>query len=118
MFNQKYWVFYDALYRSFTFGLASFFIIIGIVKFEHDKMINMHRAFLMLGEASYSLYLLHLPVVVASAKILSLANIRDAILIHIVMFVVIGLTCLVSVYFYKWIEKPLIDKMNLFFVKK
>jgi exopolysaccharide production protein ExoZ len=118
LYNQRLWILFEPLYRSFTFGLASFFIITGIVRYEISRKINVHNVLLLLGEASYSLYLLHLPIIVAGLKVFSLLNIKGTVSIHIAMFALVAAICLLSVYFYRWVEKPLINKLNAFFSEK
>jgi exopolysaccharide production protein ExoZ len=102
----------DLYLRVVLFGPASFFIITGIVKFELNNKINVHNLFLKLGEASYSLYLIHLPVMVAFVKIIAGFHIQNILILHGTMLLVTAFICYTSILFYKFVEKPMISKLN------
>ena len=104
--------------RVILFGPASFFIITGLVKYELGNRIKVPAVFTDLGAASYSLYLLHLPVLVACIKIIAKFNIHSPWLLHVLVFMVIAFICFVSILFYKFAEKPLIDKLNSLYKDK
>ncbi len=110
--NRQFIVVNDIFNRVILFGIPAFFIIVGLVKFELHKSIEVHNIFLLLGEASYSLYLLHLPILVAFTRIIARSGITNSVEIHILLFVAIVMICFVSILFYKWIEKPIISKLN------
>ena len=98
--------------RVILFGVPSFLIITGVVKYELNKKIKVPGILLSLGEASYSLYLLHLPLIVAAVKIISKANITGNISIHFLLLLIICIICYGSILFYKFVEKPIISKLN------
>lgn len=98
--------------RVIFFGIPSFFIITGLVKYELINKIRVHNIFLLLGEASYSLYLIHLPLVVASFKILSKFNMRNNIFIHCIIILIVCIICYASILFYKFVERPIIARLN------
>ena len=102
----------DLYQRVLLFGPASFFIITGVVKFELNKKVNVHSLLLKLGEASYSLYLLHLPLMVAFVKIITKFNIQNTAILHGLMILLIVFICYTSILFYKFVEKPMISKLN------
>ena len=110
--NNGYGIVSNSFNRVVLFGIPSFFIIVGLVRFELGKTMDIHSILLSLGEASYSLYLLHLPIIVACLKIMEKLNIQNNIVLHLLLFALIIFICLASVLFYKWIEKPLINKLN------
>ncbi|MEO7561801.1 MAG: acyltransferase [Ferruginibacter sp.] len=104
----------DFYLRVLLFGPASFFIITGLVKLELTQKLNIHNLLLKLGEASYSLYLLHLPLVVAFVKILVKFNFKNIVVLHGLLILVIVFICYISILFYKFVEKPLTRKLTSF----
>jgi peptidoglycan/LPS O-acetylase OafA/YrhL len=98
--------------RVILYGIPSFFIITGIVRYELNKSIKVHNLFVSLGEASYSLYLIHLPVVVAGIKIISKLNLQSGIAKYTLLIILVAAICAGSILFFKWIEKPVIDRLN------
>lgn len=110
--NQGFYLLPDSFNRVLFFGIPSFLIVTGLVKYELSKNIRVHNILLSLGEASYSLYLLHLPLVVAGIKIIARFNIENNIILHGLLFLLIGIICFASILFYKWVEKSLINKLK------
>jgi exopolysaccharide production protein ExoZ len=98
--------------RVVVFGIPAFLIITGLVKLELSRNIIVHNILLSLGEASYSLYLIHLPLVVAGIRIISRSNIENIFTLHMLLLLLTGIICFVSLNFYKWIERPIITKLN------
>ena len=110
--NEGFYLSADSFNRVVLFGIPSFLLITGLVKYELSKNITVHNVLLSLGEASYSLYLLHLPLVVAGIRIIARFNIENNIILHGLLFVLIGIICFTSILFYQWVEKPLIRRLN------
>lgn len=100
------------LNRVLLFGIPSFLIILAVVKLEQSKTIRMHNIFLHLGDASYSIYLLHLPVVAAFFKLTARFNIDNAAVLFILSCLLIVAVCAAGIFIYHKIEKPLIKKLN------
>lgn len=101
-----------ALNRVLLFGFPSFLIILAVVKLELSKAIRMHNIFLYLGDASYSIYLLHLPVVAAFFKVTNKINIDNAAVLFLLSCLLIVMVCAGGIFIYQKIEKPLIEKLN------
>lgn len=101
--------------RVIMFGVPSFFIIAGLVKYELLKATNIHNVLLILGEASYSLYLLHLPLIAISFKLLAKFQMQSAVGLHFIILLLVVIISALSMYFFKLIEKPLINALNAFF---
>ena len=112
--DYGYWLINNSFNRVVFFGIPSFFIITGIATFELSRPVKVHNVLLKLGEASYSLYLLHLPFVAAAVKIISKLNIQNNSLLHVLLFLLIIMICYCSVLFFKFIEKPVINRLNTF----
>ncbi|MEO6540819.1 MAG: acyltransferase [Ferruginibacter sp.] len=94
------------------YGIPSFFIIIGFVRYELDHDIKVPRPLVWLGEASYSLYLIHLPVLVAAMILFNKLKLPSSFAVHAAAFAFIVIICAASILFFKWVEKPMIDKLN------
>jgi exopolysaccharide production protein ExoZ len=114
LYNKGYNVVSNGFNRVLLFGIPSFFIITGIVKYELTHKINVHNFLLKLGEASYSLYLLHLPLVVAAIKIIGKLGLQNAVIIHCLLIFIVAAICCFSILFFNCIEKPVISKLNSF----
>jgi peptidoglycan/LPS O-acetylase OafA/YrhL len=100
------------LLRMLCFGIPSFILIVGIVSYEINFKVKVNKIFLLLGEASYSLYLIHLPLVVAFAKLYPKLKIQNDLIFHLLFLVLIFLICFISILVFRFIEKPIIAKLN------
>ena len=98
--------------RVVLFGIPSFFIVTGVVKYELSNKVYVSKVFLDLGNASYSLYLLHLPLIAAACKMMMILKINNSLLQQIVLLIIIYIICYASIVFYKLIEKPVIAKLH------
>jgi peptidoglycan/LPS O-acetylase OafA/YrhL len=99
-------------YRVILFGFPSFLLILSLVKMELSNKIRVKNIFLYLGDASYSIYLIHLPLIAAFYKIMAKLHISNTpvlILLSCLLFVIV---CFVGMIIYKKIEMPLINKLN------
>ncbi len=110
--NFNYVLVNNTFNRVILFGIPSFLFITGLVKYELTNKIKVHSIFLLLGEASYSLYLIHLPVLVASFKILEKFNVSNNLVIHCIILLMVCIICYASIIFYKFVEKPIITRLN------
>lgn len=98
--------------KVILFGIPSAMILSGLVKLELNREFKPYRFLVQLGEASYSLYLLHLPILAAGLVIFQKLSIENNILLHILLLGWIFVICIISLLFFKKIEKPLIGKLN------
>lgn len=110
--DHKYYLSNTAFDRIVFFGVPSFLIIIGLVKYELNTKLNIHNILLSLGGASYSLYLLHLPLLAAGIKMIARVNIQNNAILQLLLLIIVVIICYGSILFYKWIERPLINKLN------
>ncbi len=110
--NANYVFVNSTFNRVIVFGIPAFLIITGLVKYELANKIKVYTIFLLLGEASYSLYLIHLPLVAAAYKILFKFNVNDNIVIHCIIILIVFTVCYCGILFYKFVEKPIITKLN------
>lgn len=102
-----------ALNRVLLFGVPSFLVILSVVKLELNRTVKMHGLFLQLGDASYSIYLFHLPVVAAFFKMSSIYEITDPLTLLLMSCMLIVIICVAGIFIFNKIEKPLIRKLNL-----
>ena len=103
--------------RVIFFGIPAFLLIAGVVSYEINFKVKTHNLFLRLGEASYSLYLMHLPVIAAFVKLYPKLNIENAFVYNLLFLLVITIVCFISVLFFRIIERPIIAKLNAGFKK-
>jgi peptidoglycan/LPS O-acetylase OafA/YrhL len=101
-----------ALNRVLLFGFPAFLIILSVVKLELSSTIKMHNIFLNLGDASYSIYLIHLPIVAAFYKIVPKFNITNGWILTALSILVFIAVCKAGIIIYHTVEKPLIKKLN------
>ena len=104
--------------RIIQFGVPSFLVILGVVKYELTHEVRVAKVFLLLGESSYSLYLLHLPVIAACTKLIVKFNITNGLMIQLLLISVIIAICWGATIFYKLIERPVMLKLNVLMSKK
>jgi peptidoglycan/LPS O-acetylase OafA/YrhL len=116
--NNGYSVLPNNFHRVILFGIPSLLLLSGVVALELNKPVRVSRSILLLGEASYSLYLIHLPLVAATAVLIKKLPVSNNLLLQSVMFFSIVLICGGSVLFHQKIEKPLTDRLNRLFGNK
>ena len=110
--NLDYYLFRNGFDRVIIFGIPSFCILLGVVRLELNKQYCIHNFLLYLGEASYSLYLIHLPLIVAAIKIIAKFKISNNLILQLLAVFLIIMICIISIIFFKKIENPLINKLN------
>lgn len=113
LFSNNRLVFFNNDYnRVLMFGFPSFLIILAVVKYELAVSIKVNKLFSQLGDASYSINLFHLPIVVAFYKIMVKLNVTNHLLTVIFSLGLFFFICLMGVFIYKKIESPLIKWLN------
>ena len=98
--------------RILLFGLPSFLLILALVKYEMSTKIVIPSLFIKLGDASYAIYLFHLPLVAAFFKImvkLNIINFTEILLL--IVFLIVGI-CYIGIIIFKKIEIPIISWLN------
>lgn len=94
-------------FSTLSYGLGATLLILGGVVLETNSALRMPSALIFLGEASYSIYLIHFPALSGFAKLsvkLKAWNIPDE-----AIFVVVALGGVaVGIIFYLVVEKPLV----------
>jgi peptidoglycan/LPS O-acetylase OafA/YrhL len=91
------------------YGIGSFFMIVGFAQMEISKGLNPPDILLLLGEASYSLYLVHFPVISVCAK---LAHQIDGKYLRLPVgfcFIFVTLAAIAAgLVFHRYVEVPLV----------
>lgn len=104
--------------REFTFGLVAALLIFASTSVDLTDSIKVPPLLSFLGDASYSIFLTHGPLVSIATKLIVKANlgrIYDNFLSQILLFL---LTVIVGCLFYSVIEKPLTEYLRKNIVEK
>jgi exopolysaccharide production protein ExoZ len=98
----------DSFQRVLTFGLPSGFILLALLNLEKDGIISFPKIFLMLGDASYALYLIHFPMMLLMNKIPQMLGYKFTATQEINYSYLIIISIVITSFFvHKWIEKPI-----------
>ncbi|MEC4983560.1 MAG: acyltransferase [Oscillatoria sp. PMC 1068.18] len=105
--------------RVFFSGIPCFIMLIGAASLDINKGIDVPNFVNYLGDASYSIYLIHSPIISALAQIaakLNLVNlIGNSLIINLLIGTVsVGAGCI----FYSIVEKPVVELLRQRIVKK
>lgn len=100
------------LLRLILFGIPSFIIVVALAALEFHKPVVLNNIYISLGDASYSLYLLHLPILAATSKVISRFNFENGFIIHAIFLFSIAFLSLLSIIFYKYVERPTVLKLG------
>ena len=92
--------------------LCSTLIMLGLVEMERSQGIRASAILRFLGDSSYSLYLVHFPVLDILIKISYSANLGQYIPFSVMYFAIVCITIVISLLFYKFAEKPLLKMVN------
>jgi len=98
--------------RVLIYGFPAFLIILALVKYELNNTIKVNKLFLLLGDASYSIYLFHLPIVAAFFKIMVKLSVTNYSLLIFLSCILLFVICVIGVVIYRKIERPLIKWLN------
>ena len=103
---------------EFCFGAAlCFFFKKQIISL--DKKISYPKIIMLIGDASYSLYLLHFPLSLTLGRFLHKFTSDSSLLINLFWYLVlIALIVSISIFNYLFIEKKIIKKLSVLFLSK
>jgi peptidoglycan/LPS O-acetylase OafA/YrhL len=94
---------YIALYLS-----ASFLLVLGLARLDQASKTKAPKAATSLGIASYSIYLVHYPVISIASKIIAHFDRTTRIPMEVFFGLVAVVALLVSLVFYRLVERPLL----------
>lgn len=102
------------IYSRLFYGIASMLIIIGIAQYQEIGKSMLARFFLLLGDASYSLYLVHPMVLALFFKLITRAGIHVQNKWMIVGIYLAASVCcvLTGIVLHKKVEKPMLGTLN------
>ena len=93
---------------SFCYGIASVFFVLGAISSERLGNFRALPGLPLLGDASYSLYLIHYPLLSLLAKIFMAVSVLRA-LPHFISFGLLTLLCIAAALACNlWVEKPIL----------
>lgn len=110
---------YDSYKRVLTFGLPSGLILLSLLNLEQNNTISFPKFTIILGDASYALYLIHFPMMLFMNKIPQILgykfNANQEVWYSYFIILSIIFT---SIFLHKWVEMPVAKKLNNFISKK
>ena len=98
--------------REQAFGLACAVGLATIVSIERHRRLAVPRILLMLGAASYSIYLTHFPLLSMFAKIAAKTGVIGRIPAELAFIVVVMLTVAAGYGFHRLVERPLLGRLG------
>jgi len=100
----------SSVVTHWIYGLGATLVILGAANLERSRTLHVPRAVVFLGEASYSIYLVHLPVISAASKLVKKLDGKAPDALLFVATAVIALDA--GIIFHIAIEKPLVGLMQ------
>ncbi len=95
--------------RRLVFGTIATLLIVAAVQAESRGQLSMrHRGIGLLGDSSYALYLLHIPIISVLCKAFASLHPTGALALTAVFGLVLTACIGASVLFFQWIERPLL----------
>jgi exopolysaccharide production protein ExoZ len=91
--------------RVFLWGIPSALIVLGALAIEPYAKRPFLNSLVYLGDASYSIYLVHFPLILVVTRYLQAREVFISLPISLSVFLVVGLGASVAVY--QWIERPI-----------
>lgn len=108
---------WPAYFRPFTFGIPFALLSLSSVWIERRQLLSIPRLFLVGGDISYSLFLIHATLISFIAIFLSdYLKISNQVVIGLSVFPVIIITLITSWLFHIYVEKPLLFFFRRFFL--
>ncbi|MBD2577603.1 acyltransferase [Oscillatoria sp. FACHB-1406] len=105
--------------RVLVFGIPCFLIVLGAASIDLNEGRQIPKFINYLGDASYSLYLMHSPIVSAMTKIAVKLGLNGSVLQStLVNFVILAVAIAVSCLFYSFVEQPVVEFLRKRLIKK
>lgn len=99
--------------RTMAFGLPAALIVLGAARIEVAQRLCMPRLLVLLGDASYSLYLTHVFVLSLAGRLGSGLGLTGSVAGNSVFLLATLLACcLVALVVYRYVERPLLNLGN------
>ncbi len=100
--------------RSLLYGIGSAMTIAGLATLEQEGRARTWRLLRLLGDASYSIYLTHYPLLSLLAKIFVATGAKNAIPALLSLILIVAATTLIGIMIHSAIEKPLLARIRKF----
>ena len=84
----------------------------------NKKLPHVGKKLSILGDISYSIYLLHFPVILITLLILNFFNLKADFNLPFIFISYLTITIIISIFVYKFFETPLKNKIRIKFLKK
>ena len=110
--ENLYFPFIPDMTRTLVYGAASALAIAGAAASERQRGWAVPGWLLLLGAASYSIYLVHFPLLSLIAKLFGLGGLRHAIPAPLAFFIVVGLAVAGGIGFHLLIERPILRRLG------
>ena len=94
--------------HSVIFGCGLAFLVGAAVKREAQDGLRVPDVLLRLGDASYSIYLVHLPLMAVAARALGWANLHWALSLTLL----VGGSVAAGIAYHAWLERPLLQALR------
>jgi len=107
--NSKQWIINaTSVLQVAQFGVGSALVILGLSQLDISFKISPPKWMMLIGSASYSIYLIHFPVISLSCKILAAIRSLAPMPPHLAFFIVASLGVLAGICFHVYAEIPLL----------
>lgn len=97
-----------------VYAIGFALVVAGAARLEALGSLVVPRVLTHLGDASYSLYLLHVPMIAVSLRLLQKPNVEALIGRGLLYLVVLVMTLAGGLTVYRWVERPLIERLRRF----
>jgi exopolysaccharide production protein ExoZ len=99
-------------HRVLLFGPPAALILYGVIVLEWEGRLSFPAVFNRLGDASYSLYLSHIPVLVVAGRIWALFSGPGWFQHWLAAIIMLGVAILFGQWSYRFLEAPMINKLR------
>ena len=103
---------HEATWRVVLFGVPAALVVFGLVALEGGGRVRPAACLVILGDASYVLYLIHLPIIRVSTKVVARTVSLSPTLTTGFNLSLVASLCLLSVAIHRRLEKPLLLVLN------
>ncbi|MDZ7817316.1 MAG: acyltransferase family protein [Aliarcobacter sp.] len=116
--NQNYILFeLNSFITLMIYGISSFLIILGLIILEKNNEIKVPKLLILLGSASYSIYLIHVPMLSILHRVVQKLNLKEFLQNELVFISVSVIAIISGIILHMLIEKPIIKFLNTKFIK-
>lgn len=103
-----------SLKRSLLWGVPCALLVTGVIMLHKAIPLRVHPVWIAIGDASFSLYLIHYMLLHFMYEAWKLFNIQKVIQGDLLVIISMIITLVIGWIFYKWVEVPLLNRLNMF----